>query len=152
MAYSEAFWILTGTAAPVIALAAVVTATGQGEAILDLGASLKRLEVSRQAALRGLRSEPSANLKMERDPRSWLPGRWGRRLYVLWWAQRLNIFLQSGFLAVSLALAGAAAVAGVVIIALAGSRELAVKRDLHALRISLDLTEWRPDHEETSGS
>src|SRR5215472_16321165 len=146
MAYSEAFWILTGTAAPVIALAAVVTATGQGEAILDLGASLKRLEVSRQAALRGLRSEPSANLKMERDPRSWLPGRWGRRLYVLWWAQRLNIFLQSGLLAVSLAsigshrnvvslaLGGAAAVTGVVIIALAGSRELGVKQDMHAVQ------------------
>src|SRR5262245_43753893 len=134
MAYSEAFWILTGTAAPVIALAAVVTATGQGEAIFDLGASLKR--AAAPPVTGGLGSEARADFKMERDPRSWLPGRRGRRLYVLWWAQRLNIFLQAALLAVSLAsigshrnvvslaLAGAAAVAGVVIIALAGSQDV----------------------------
>jgi hypothetical protein len=134
MAFHEAFWILTGTAAPVIALAAVVSAGSADQAWQDLREPYERYrDAAPEAALKWLSSNAALQWR-------------GVILAGVSKAQYVNVVLQAGLLALSLAsvgsqrnavplaVAGALAVVGIMLIALAGSRNVVAVRDLNDMR------------------
>lgn len=134
VAFHEAFWIVTGTAAPVIALAAVVSA---GEAYEQLDRMISA-GTEASVAHSKVRDEPKdeeqvrklAGLAEKRAKNLWLTGR----------VQQLNVGLQAALLAVSLISVGnqhnlvppwvavTFAVLGLLFVAVVGARVISARR------------------------
>jgi hypothetical protein len=128
MAFHETFWVVTGTAAPVIALAAVVSAGDADEQVDRLAEATVRLSV----AFHKDRDDPDLLEVLDKAGTG--------NLLMIAKLQYVNVVIQAVLLAVSLGSiasqrnlisqgwAGGCAVVGILFLALVGARTIGAKR------------------------